>query len=109
MFKFIKTNDFFFFACPQTMELFNQGKSDYHTNCNPCKDCSFAKNLYAQVVESAAVEQTAFNIEQTVCNCSPYTVGKVNAYGTNRVINVELEVKAFYNYYNKNTCNNTDN
>ena len=85
------------------MELLNQCKGYDHTNCSPYKDCCFSNELNSKVMESATVEYTVFNVEQTIRQSTPDTVCKVNCNSTNRVINVELHIKELNNYYNNDT------
>ncbi len=93
MLQLVKADNFFLAACPKSVELFYQGERDQHADCRPSDNRKFSKALNAKVLESAAVKNAALNVEQTVGKGSPNSVRKVDGNGSNRVVDVKLEVQ----------------
>ena len=110
----VQTADFLLRRNAETDGLLDDHEGDQHHHRRPCKDGDDTERLNAQQLETTGVEQTLQSCgsirvcQQTDCDRTPDTVCKMNTYGTDRIVDVKLQIKELNDYNYQDTGYDTD-
>ena len=111
---YIETCQLIFGVGTQEVQLFKKTEKQEHGNACPRSDRDEAEKLDAQLCKVSRIEQAAQTCGRVgICqkshrDRSPDAVGAVDAYRTDGIVDMQLEVQGFNNDYDKNTGYDTD-
>jgi hypothetical protein len=95
MFRKVKAFHFFFGRYPQTDCLLKKFKQEEGSAYRPCRYGENSKRLDTQEMETAAVKQAVFRIQQADHQSAKHTAGAVAADCPGRIVDLQLCVNEF--------------